>query len=120
MVHERYSRGVATDGKDDLAETNSGDRPRDHAAPRKQDAASIFRGIARLVTTLRFKRVSLPHTALRLHPRRRDLRGALSYGPELLEQRYVFRIPTHKKYLTPTAIHRLGFVRLAHALPIGK
>jgi hypothetical protein len=43
VVHERYSPGVATDGKDDLAETNSGDRPRDHAAPQKQDAASIFR-----------------------------------------------------------------------------
>jgi hypothetical protein len=25
----------------------------------------------------------------------RDLRGALSYGPEFFEQCYVFRIPTH-------------------------
>ena len=29
----------------------------------------------------------------------RDLRGALSYGPEHFEQRYVFRIPTHGRYL---------------------
>jgi hypothetical protein len=32
----------------------------------------------------------------------RDLRGALSYGPEFFEQCYVFRIPTHGRYYTPT------------------
>ena len=30
----------------------------------------------------------------------RDLRRALSYGPELFEQRYVFRVPTHGRYYT--------------------
>jgi hypothetical protein len=38
---------------------------------------------------------AIPETA-------RDLRGALSYGPEFFEQCYVFRIPTHGRYYTPT------------------
>ena len=33
--------------------------------------------------------------------------GALSYGPEFFEQRYVFRIPTHERYYTPTDSYRL-------------
>ena len=37
----------------------------------------------------------------------RDLPGALSYGPEFFEQRYVFRIPTHGRYYTPTDSYRL-------------
>src|SRR4029077_10570311 len=50
----------------------------------------------------------------------RDLRGALSYGPEVFEQRYVFRIPTHGRYYTPTASYRLFvFVRLAHDRRLG-
>jgi hypothetical protein len=42
----------------------------------------------------------------------RDLLGALSYGPEFFEQRYVFRIPTHGRYYTPIAGDRLV---VAHA-----
>jgi hypothetical protein len=44
----------------------------------------------------------------------RDLPSALSYGPEFFEQRYVFRIPTHGRYYTPTDSYRLFIVRLAH------
>jgi len=46
----------------------------------------------------------------------RDLRGALSYGPEFFEQRYVFRIPTHARYYYADCQLQaiLVFVRLAH------
>src|SRR5438876_417758 len=46
----------------------------------------------------------------------RDLRGALSYGPESFEQRYVFRIPTHGRYYKADYQLQasLVFVRLAH------
>ena len=39
---------------------------------------------------------AIPETA-------RDLCGAPPYGPEFLEQCYVFRIPTHGDVYTPTA-----------------
>ena len=43
----------------------------------------------------------------------RDLRRALSFGPEFFEQCYVFRIPTHGRYYTPTANYRLVASRIA-------
>ena len=49
---------------------------------------------------------AIPETA-------RDLRRALSYGPEFLEQCYVFRIPTHERYYTPIANDRLVVSRIA-------
>ena len=33
----------------------------------------------------------------------RNLRGALTYGPEFFEQCYFFRIPTHGRHYTPSA-----------------
>jgi hypothetical protein len=43
-----------------------------------------------------------------------DLRGAPSCGSEFLEQCYVFRIPTHGRYHTPTANYRLVDTRIEH------
>jgi tRNA A37 methylthiotransferase MiaB len=43
----------------------------------------------------------------------RDLRRALSFGPSFFEQCYVFRIPTHGRYYTPTANDRLVASRIA-------
>jgi hypothetical protein len=43
----------------------------------------------------------------------RDLRRALSFGPSFFEQRYVFRIPTHGRYYTPTANDRLVASQIA-------
>jgi hypothetical protein len=42
----------------------------------------------------------------------RYLRGAPSYGPEFVEQFYIFRIPTHGSVYTPTANYRLVDSRL--------
>jgi hypothetical protein len=43
----------------------------------------------------------------------RDLRRALSFGPSLFEQCYVFRIPTHGRHYTPTANDRLVASQIA-------
>jgi hypothetical protein len=39
--------------------------------------------------------------------------GALSHGPGFFEECYVFRIPTHGRYYTPTTNYRLVASRMA-------
>jgi hypothetical protein len=57
----------------------------------------------RLVTTLQVQTSQLGADRVTAIPETtRYLRGALSYGPEFFEQCYVFRIPTHGRYYTPT------------------
>jgi hypothetical protein len=57
----------------------------------------------RLVTALQAQTSQLGADRVTAIPETtRDLRGALSYGPEFFEQCYVFRIPTHGRYYTRT------------------
>jgi hypothetical protein len=72
----------------------------------------ICRG--RLVTTLQAQTRQLGADRVAAIPQTtRDLRRALSYGPEFFEQCYVFRIPTHERYYTPIANDRLVVSRIA-------
>ena len=93
--------------------------PRHHLCHRagtgsQQHRSSLRRGpylgfcCWRLMTTLQVQTRQLGADRVTAIPEATcDLRGALSYCPKFFEQCYVFRIPTHGKYYTPTPNYKL-------------